>query len=254
MGIADLNNIEKGNIYFFYQPKVEHPNISGTSDVQRMFMIVHPDNKNYYRVVVIGKKKLPSPEKSGHKRYWGFISLVTEKLEKLHDEIGPQEYETRTRGERHIPSARPFGEGVYRFVQHGSHTHFAYVLELPREPAAVQEKFNVEDEASFIITIKNPQKPSPPGMSRSQPEQPEYPSELERAFENKRFSELKPVELLDYTGTEFILIASSEDIRNELGIDMQSDLENGCIADIFKDLKLDISKTVKKPLFKGEWE
>lgn len=249
-----LQFIEKGNVYFFYRPKVEHTSISGTSDVQRMFMVLHPEHDNRYRVAVIGKKQLPPPAQSGHRRYWGYISLVTEQSEKIRDEIGPQEYTTKTRGERHLPSARPFGEGVYRFIQHDTHTHFAYVLELPRRPAAVQEVFNVEDEASYIITVKNPQKPSPPDMHKTGPQQPRYPSGLEQTFENKRFSELQPVELLDYKGTEFILIAASENIKNELGIDMQSDLEKGCIADIFKDLQLDVSKKLKKPLFKGEWE
>jgi hypothetical protein len=249
-----LQIIEKGNIYFFYRPKVEHTSLTGISDVQRMFIVLHPEHDNRYRVAVIGKKELPPPAKSGHRRYWGYISLVTEQSEQLRDEIGPQVYETKTRGERHLPRARPFGEGVYRLVQHDTHTHFAYALELPREPATVQDAFNVEDEASYIITIKNPQKPSPPGMSRTGPEHPHYPPELEKSFENKRFTELQQVELLDYKGTEFILIAASENIRDELGIDMQSDLEYGCIADIFKDLKLDISKNLKKPLFKGEWE
>lgn len=37
------------------------------------------------------------------------------------------------------------------------HTHLAYVLELPEDPGALQNEFNIQKEASFIITAKNPQ-------------------------------------------------------------------------------------------------
>ena len=118
----------------------------------------------------------------------------------------------------------------------------------------VQEEFNVEEQGNYIISVKNPETSSPPRMRRSRSQKAQYPDELTGKFHGKRFLPLDPVQFMNYKGTEFILIAASEDVKDDLGIDFQQEAENRCSADIFKDLKLDISTRLKKPLFRGKWE
>lgn len=61
------------------------------------------------RLIIIGKKRLPSPER--HEKYFGFVAGVAEKVEELLKELSPQDYVTKTQGDRHIEGARVAGEG-----------------------------------------------------------------------------------------------------------------------------------------------
>ena len=129
MGVDDRDavrqgfvGIEDGHIYFFYRPKVEHRTVSDEADVQRMFMVLSPDNKNLFRLSIVGKKKLPDPHQSGQQRYWGYISGIGDNADFIHNEIQSEHYSTKTRGERYTPQARAFGEGVYRILKHETHT------------------------------------------------------------------------------------------------------------------------------------
>jgi hypothetical protein len=72
-----------------------------------------------------------------------------------------EEYETKTRGHRVNPAARPVGEGVYTLVRHHSGTRtdirLVYKLEYPgphkkHEP---QDALNIEDQASYIIQVND---------------------------------------------------------------------------------------------------
>jgi hypothetical protein len=37
---------------------------------------------------------------------------------------------------------------------HNGHSHLAYITTAPKEPGTVQEAFNIDKEASLIISIK----------------------------------------------------------------------------------------------------
>ncbi|KMQ49947.1 hypothetical protein CHISP_3161 [Chitinispirillum alkaliphilum] len=245
--------LEKGNIYFFYRPKVgvEHP--EGESQIQRFYLVLSPEGSSRFRLAIMGKKELPDPEISGKQRYWGHISTVKNSPKAIREELGPEKYETKTRGERYIEAARPAGEGVYKIISHGRHTHLAYVLELPQKPSNVQEELNIESEASYIISVKNPSKPSPPGVGLSKGEA-QFPKNLTEEFRGRRFSETDPPGFLDYQGAEFVLISASEDIKQELGTEIEKENETENKADIFTDLRLNKKKHPVKPLFEGEWE
>jgi hypothetical protein len=107
--MADV--LERGNIYFVYRPKVEHTSAKGLEDVQRFFVILSPYGKTRYRLLTIGRKKLPAIA-DAHERNWGFVQKVSRNPEDVEDELDRLTYSTRTRGERHLSAARPAGEGV----------------------------------------------------------------------------------------------------------------------------------------------
>ena len=97
--------LEQGDIFFCYRPRVGVDQVRGIDDVQRFYVIFKPGNKPMFRRMIIGRKRLPGVQR--HERTWGFVDMVTGSAEQLEDELDPITYETKTRGERVEPPARP---------------------------------------------------------------------------------------------------------------------------------------------------
>jgi hypothetical protein len=251
----ETRTLEQGDIYFVYTPRVHSPGqetqVEGLEDIQRTYIILSVRGAQLYRRIVVGRKRLPDVER-GRERLWGFVDIVGQRPEKVEDELEETRYETATRGERVRPEARPAGEGVYRIVQHGNHNHLVYALELPKEPGPVQHELKIEPEASYIFSVKNPEASSPPGVGLTTDQKADYPARLEGKFHGRRFLPAEP-ELLNREGAEVLLIASSEDPQEELGIELHPEPENEWSADIFNDLRMDKSQHPIEPLFTGEW-
>jgi hypothetical protein len=120
---------------------------------------------------------MPDAQHRGE-RFWGFVDIVGQRPEKVERELEETRYETTKRGERVRPEARPAGEGVYRIVRHGNHNHLIYALELPAEPGPVQNELNIEPEASYIFSVKNPEVSSRVGVGLTAPQKVDYPERL----------------------------------------------------------------------------
>src|ERR1700724_399554 len=97
--------IEYGDIYFLYRPVVGVDEAHGFKDVRRLYILLKPWGTQIYRLLMVGRKKLPAPEE--HNRFWAFVWRVFNDREALNAELGEQEYATRTRGVRHLAAARP---------------------------------------------------------------------------------------------------------------------------------------------------
>ena len=249
--MADI--LERGNIYFVYRPRVEQSRAEGLEDVQRFFMILSPHGKERYRLIVIGRKKLPEIE-DRRERNWGFVQKVGRRPEDVEDELDALTYETKTRGDRHLGPGRPAGEGVYAIVRHDDHTHLAYALELPEEPGEVQQELNIESEASYIITVKNPEQPAPPGVGLADTELVELPAHLQQRFQGRRFVPVDPPDFLDHEGTELVLIGAADDVSEELDVQLDPQRETADTAEIFNDLRMEKTQHPLKPLFEGKWQ
>ena len=247
-----IQPLEKGDIYFFYRPRVQEKEPKGLSDVQRFYIVLSTADK--YRLLVLGHKKLPEPRASGQRQYWGFVDMVRQDPKAITDELSATEYDTKTRGKRHQPGARPAGEGVYQILRHGDHTHLVFELELPEELGPVQEAFHLEQEASYIISVKNPQAGGPQAADPSDEEAVEFPTNLMDVFQGHRFANVDPPEFLDHEGTEFVLISASGAIDKELGIELDTEKETLETAALFKDIKMDKDERPVEPLLKGQWK
>lgn len=243
--------LEKGDIWFFYRPKVEEEDPSKQADVQRFYLVTHPVGGNY-RLNIIGGKELPDPAKKGRGKYWGFVDMVRKGPKAIDAELGHEDYQTKTRGERHLPAARPAGEGKYRIVRHDDHTHLAY-NELPKEPGEVQKAFHIEDEASYIVSVKNPERPTPKNAGLQSEQKADLPKDLMERFQGRRFVDVDPPSFLDKEGVEFLLISAAENIKEELGVEIKADTQRCQNADVFKDLKLDREEHPTEPLCEGHW-
>ena len=63
-------------MYFLYRPRVNVDHPTSVDDIQRFFMIMAPTSrpKAPFRLIIVGKKRLPIPEK--HERFFCFTDAV----------------------------------------------------------------------------------------------------------------------------------------------------------------------------------
>jgi hypothetical protein len=252
--------LEQGDIYFLYRPKVRSPEeaeegagepaAEGIDDVQNFYMVLKPEGGRF-RLINIGRKRLPDIE--GHERNWGFVDLIADSGKEIEQGLRRDTYDTKTRGERVLPAARPAGEGVYALLREGSRMFLAWALELPQKPGPVQKAFNIPQEASLAISIANPEKRGGPRTAQLGEEQKaHYPKSLQKEFRDRKFATEDP-RLLDYEGAQVIFIGARRDPEAAYGIDLQPESETEGRADIFKQLRLARSHHPAEPLLRGEW-
>jgi hypothetical protein len=223
-------SIEFGDIFFFYRPKVDSMEVKELGDVQRFYMVTFPEQrgKDVYRLFLLGQKQLPEiveGKSTSRERNWALNILTTSNPEDIHNELLPAEYTTKTRGQRRIGAAASAGEGKYSIVRHDGHTELAYVLELPEIPGPTQREFEIRKEASYIISVKNPDIQVPGFASFLSPEKkPHYPKHLKEKFGNRRWIDVEDPALLNYENIQLLLIgARKKDVEEELGIDIDEE-------------------------------
>ncbi|KAL4810121.1 esterase-like activity of phytase-domain-containing protein [Aspergillus unguis] len=212
------NILEKGLIYFFYRGRVNVQEAHGVEDVARSFFILRPtplgaaidreqgaaDTGAKCRLMMLPKKKYP---RSGKEREMGFVEKAGTSMKELQDSfIAGGTYQTSTRGEREIPEAKPYAEGVYAMTSTKRATHIVYHITLPEKPGEIQKDFGLAERGSWLVQSKNPKFPSPP-FARL-PKDPEYPQSIIEKFRDLRWIPAEP-ELLDYPNAQWLMIGSA---------------------------------------------
>src|ERR687887_437837 len=266
--------IEHGDIFFFYRPKVGTEEVEDIEDVQRFYMITSPENgdgrsseggrtknkknrQDIYRLFLVGQKQLPEiveGKSTSKERNWALNTLTTSNPDDIHKELLAAEYTTETRGKRRIAAAAPAGEGKYSIIKHDGHTELAYLLELPEIPGPTQREFEIKKEASYIISVKNPNISVPGFAAFSEDNKPQYSKHLMEKFGDRRWINVEDPELLNYENTQLLLIgARKKDVEEELGIDIEEQKETERSADLFKELKIKREQVPLKPLLKGKF-
>jgi hypothetical protein len=247
--------IERGDIFFFYRPRVETEQVEGREDVQRFFMLLAPDRRRgpLFRLFVVGRKQLPEVrpgEAHPEERNWALNVLTTSAPDELRRELAAKEYSTTTRGQRLVGAAKPVGEGRYQLVMHGGHSELAYVLEVPKEPGPAQQEFEIKRAASYVVAVKNPEVVVP-GFPSSE-DGPRYPDRLRQKFGDRRWIEVDDPELLNHRNTQVVLLgARAEGVEEELGIDVDEEEETEHSAEIFRKLRLRRGQVPVRELFRG---
>ncbi|KAF9916989.1 hypothetical protein BX616_002245 [Lobosporangium transversale] len=242
--------VEKGHAFFFYRPKVDTKDISGTQDVQKFYLLLSPDDaagrpapedkleqgdearkpshegKPCHRLLVIPQKTFPSPGKGPKSRVWAFVDEASSDLDDLEKRLERYSYSTKTRGDRTQEPARLIGEARFNIVVHHGTSHFLYELEVPEKPLEVQEAFGLQKEGHFIIQVKNPEIKSP-ATERGQARYASLgqgaatlPKHLQEKFrgvrkDNVRYTALDTTEFLDVQHVELVLIAVNKDAKEE---------------------------------------
>ena len=198
--------LEKGDVHFAFWPARGADEPDGLQDVQRFFLVLKPEGQDAYRRLVVGQKKLPEPD-GGERRYWGFVDRVAEgSLDAAFE-----------RGEDNLdgPDARRAGEGRYAIARHDGHTDLVYALE--RADEAI-EGFNLEKQASYLLTIKNPDVADPPGTGLERDEKARFPRALRDRFGDRRWTSADPPAFLDHEGAEFLLVGGRDERPSDLDL------------------------------------
>ncbi|HZD35831.1 MAG TPA: DUF2795 domain-containing protein [Nitrososphaeraceae archaeon] len=257
--------VEYGDIFFFFRPKVEATEeVEGIEDVQRFYMVTSPEEgtdkktEAIYRVFLLGSKRLPEIVEGKSKsteRNWALNILTTLDPEDIKQEILlPAAYSTETRGKRRIAAASPAGEGKYSIVQHDNHTELAYILELPEMPGPTQGEFEIKKEASYIVSVKNPDICVPGFATLSSSRRPNYSQDIIEKFGNRRWINVDGSKLLNYESTQLLLIgARKKDVEEELGIDINEEKETLNSSDLYRELKVRKDQFPVRPLLKGRF-
>jgi hypothetical protein len=249
--------VEHGDIFFFYRPKIGTDEVSNLEDIQRFYMITVPEAKDSkYRLFVVGRKQLPEiveGKSTSEERNWALNTLTSNNAEDIRKELIAAEYETETRGKRRMAAATPAGEGKYSIVKHDNHTELAYVLELPEIPGPIQKEFEINKEASYIVSVKNPDIQIP-GFKAFEKRKAQYPESIKKEFANRRWINVEDPELLNYENTQMLLVgARKKAVKEELGIDLNEEKETANTAEIFKELKIRKDQVPLKSLLKGRF-
>src|SRR5919109_1594919 len=253
---TDRKVIEHGDIFFFYRPKIDTQEVKDIEGVQRFYMVMSPETSKNYRLFLLGQKQLPEiveGKPNSEERNWALNVLTTSNPNEIRKEFLPAEYQTETRGTRRTAAAVPVGEGKYSIVEHERHSELAYILEIPEKPGPTQQEFQIKKEASYIISVKNPDI-QVSGFSAFLKRKPDYPKSLKKIFGNRRWINVEKPNLLDHENTQLLLIgARKKDVEEELDIEIDEEKETASPSELFNDLKLRKEQVPLKPLFKGNF-
>jgi hypothetical protein len=231
-----ISVLQGGGIYFFYRPKVEN----NPQEVQRFFLVLQPQIQNKYQLLIVGKKQLPPTEKNN---YFLFLEAIKNNKEELLSALSERHYSTKTKGERILPVSHCLGVGKYLLVAHNNHTHFIYQLTNPSQIKEIQKEFNLQKENDYLISIKNPQATTPPGVGLAEKQKVKFPPSLQNKFTNYSFIPLTTSEFLDYEGVELLLISKGkESLSNR-----ESEVES-CLEKIYPDNLLDEFAKISSPV------
>jgi hypothetical protein len=121
-------------------------------------------------LIIIGEKRLPVVTREGDRISWGFVDVVTSRAEELEDELDPETYTTKMRGERQRPAARPPARAPTRSCATLIIRTWPYASELPTRPGEVQRALSIGEEGSYIISVKNRTRLRRPGRSTRLPQ------------------------------------------------------------------------------------
>nr|XP_024375297.1 uncharacterized protein LOC112282179 isoform X2 [Physcomitrium patens] len=232
-----------------------------TAKKENQDLEVEIGEKHLFRYIVMGRKSLPDAAKGKSRPYWGFVELITSNPEDLKKMLSEGEYDTKTRGYRVNPAARPVGEGRYSIVRHHrdnkqTSIHLVYKLEHPgqHEKHGPQDAMNIETQASFVIQVKNPKQAEPlqPGSKR----QAILPAYMLGKMGPKRFVPVDPPDLLNYEGVEFLLISARDELV-DAEVDAELEISDSLSKEVRDLMDLVVSskghEKLTRPLFEGVW-
>ena len=206
--------LESGTISFLYRPRVEAQAPHEPDDMQRLLLVLQPDDSPVHRVIAIGRKRLPRAQR--HERFWGYVDLVLYDRRDLESALDAQIYGTKTRGLRHLPAAVPAASGDYSIEWHDDHAHLAYSVSHD-----ATHELDLEREANYIVTVMNPDPLAwgllePPSLQQELFDELEthvlvpapFPPRLQERFGDRRYTQLDTPEWLDHPGAELVFIAT----------------------------------------------
>jgi len=185
--------IERGDIAFFYRPRVRPSDARiAPPGVQRFFAVLMPADGPARRLR-IGRGRMPD---AVGQRFWAVVERVGSLEDVLADQLEAETYTTRTRGERYQPGARAVAQGCYAFVSHGDHTHLAYRVDQHEQADDLPAEVRIPDAASYIVLFER----VPRGRAT--------------------WTTVGHPSALDHDDAEIVLVSAGDEPERALGIDI----------------------------------
>ncbi|KAI3487593.1 hypothetical protein L1887_48374 [Cichorium endivia] len=221
-----------------------------------------PPNPTAYRLISLGKKRMPSPEAaiaSGSEpggiggrhseAIWATVADIGADLKDLAEGMGEERYTTKTRGDRVKPAARPAGRGHYALSikttdpPSSREVRLTYDISHPSsdEFGAVQKELGLHPSSSVLVQMRNPTL-APTGPDAPAAGLPEdkraklTKGELEENFgggvksKGNRYARPEQPSLLDRQGVELLLIKGEK--QEKEGLQGLGDEQNHALADL----------------------
>lgn len=217
--------LQKGNIYIFYRPKIQHSYASHIDDVQGLLLVLKPELNENYIIIRIGRKRLPEEE-----IFFSFIEKVCHSASEVKNLFSKESYKTSTDEIHEINAAQCVAEGKYLLIDHDDHAHLCFQLDNFEKDSDLLKEFHLKEAADYLISVKNPKKHTPKGVGLPASEKAIYPEELQNYFSNYRFIPLKSPEFLNYEGAEFLIIG-----KNKSELTKDTDIKK-CLENISTDV------------------
>jgi len=213
-----LQTLERGEATFLYRPRVEQFHAEDLGDVQRLLLLLSPEEAAYERLIAIGRKRIPRSRKRD--RFWGYVDLVLAPYD-MNAALGAQVYGTKTRGLRHLPATVAFASGSYDITTHGPHSHLRWTIDRVESHDPVAADLSLERDADYIVTVANPD-PAAWDLGELPDLQSElfdelelhvtiptpFPPALQSRFRDRRFTPLDSVEWLQHPGAELVFMGT----------------------------------------------
>jgi hypothetical protein len=186
--------LERGDILFFYRAVVQAAEaMTFRPGVQSFFAVLSPGGRELHRRIRIGRKRMPA---APGERLWARVERVGSFDRVLADQLEPERYVTKTRGERLQPEARPVAQGSYAIVRHDDHVHLAYRIEQRELDGDIPDEVQVPDAASHLLLFERG-----PGAGAT-------------------WTAAGDPSALDDEGAEIVLVGADDEPERELGIEL----------------------------------
>ncbi len=251
--------LERGNILFLYQPKSTVAHAQGADDLQAIYFMLLPDEREQHksRIFAVPRGLFPvlvpgsaAPEE----RAWAFAQEVHPDPRVALDSLQEEAMAALAPGQRARPWVRAAGEGRYTIVKHGADTHLAYVLDKPEQPGEVQQALKIAPRGNYLISVLAPAAPAEIKVDR----RPTYPPRLQSRFRDDR-APVEPSDFLDYPYTRVFLLAAGLDAEQELGVKLEPNIQNWAQRKALQMLHKEETKAASEgisllePLMEGRW-
>ncbi len=244
--------LERGDLHFLYRPAVDITAPDGLYDVADLHLVLKPHDRDLFRLLTVGKKRLPDPQ-AEEERFWGYVEFVTDDPTALADRLGPVGYQTENLGERTRHGVRPAAAGVYALLRGGRHTELVYVLELPEKSGEVQDALNIGREGRVVLAVKNPRGGSPSGVGLGAASLPEFPADLQQRFDGRRWLPVDPPSFLDHAGAELLLVDGASRLEDgDVDLEPHDDASDDA-DEVLAQLRLNRRDHPRMALLEGQW-
>jgi hypothetical protein len=245
-----IEELERGDLYFFYRPRVNVERVRGPEELDRVLVVLHPYDSGRYRLLALASNELPEVSEDP---LTAWVDRVTDGAEDLVRELrgdaARHELDPKVEQGHHLGAARPCGEGVYCLFRTDEGTYLGYALELPESAGEVQDALGIHEQAVLKVAVRNPAAPDATIEGR----EVDFPAELEELFDERLSMPVNPPSLLDHEGAVLVLTADGAGTTEEFGVELDPERESLATSEFVQDLGLRPADMPVEPLISGEW-